>query len=118
MLPYADKSSIPSWAEESYKALYKLGIMKGASSEGKLYAHPSSNITRAETASLISRTMPNGIRKASVTSTDKSEIPQWAYDSVAKLMYVNAIKGYTDGSFKPLNNVAKAEALKILYTIM
>ncbi len=118
VLPYADKSSIPSWAEESYKALYKLGIMKGASSDGKLYAHPSSNITRAETASLISRTMPNGIRKAQLASTDKSEIPQWAYDSVAKLMYVNAIKGYPDGSFKPLNNVAKAEALKILYTIM
>lgn len=117
-LPYEDNSSIPAWAYDSYKALYKLGIVKGVSSDGKLYANPYGNISRAEAAAIISRTLPDGTAKSEITCSDKSEIAQWAYDSVAKLMHVKAISGYTDGTFKPQNNVTKSEAIKILYTIM
>ncbi len=117
-LPYADVNEIPSWALDSFKALYKLGIMQGSSNNGKVYANPYGNITRAETATLIARTLPDGVNVSEISATDKDDIPTWSAEGISKLIFLKAINGYTDGTIKPLNNVTKAESLKILYSIL
>lgn len=117
-LPYEDKKSIANWALNSFKALYKLGIVKGSNNDGKLYANPSDSITRAETATIIARTLPNGLEKTKITATDKKDVKEWFIEGFELLINLGAIKGYEDGTIKPNNNVTKAEAAKILYTIL
>ena len=117
-LPYTDANKIPQWALNSFKALYELGVVKGSDNNGKLYANPTDSITRAETATIISRTLPNGLKKAEITSSDKNDIKEWFTEGFEILINLGAINGYEDGTILPNKNVTKAEAAKILYTIL
>jgi len=117
-LPYEDKDSIAGWALNSFKALYKLGIVKGSNNNDKLYANPTDSITRAETTTIIARTLPDGLEKAKITATDENDIKDWFVEGFELLINLGAIKGYEDGTIKPNNNVTKAEAAKILYSIL
>lgn len=117
-LPYDDVDKIPQWALNSFKALYELGIVKGSDTNGKLYANPTDSITRAETAAIISRTLPAGLKKTEITASDKSDIQEWFVEGFEILINLGAINGYEDGTILPQNNVTKAEAAKILYTIL
>ncbi len=117
-LPYDDLDKIPGWALNSFKALYELKIVQGSNNYGKLYANPLDSITRAETATIISRTLPDGLKKAEITSSDKDVIADWASNGFEKLINLGASNGYEDGTILPLKNVTKAEAAKILYSIL
>ena len=117
-LPYDDVDKIPYWALNSFKALYELGIVQGSNNYGNLYANPLDNITRAETATIISRTLPSGLEKTKITSSDKDDIADWAKEGFEILINLGAINGYEDGTILPLRNVTKAEAAKILYSIL
>lgn len=117
-LPYADLSSIPSWALGSFKALYQLNILKGSSSGGKPYANPYSAISREEAAVIISRIVPSGLYKAEITAPDKDSIAVWAYEGIQTLYKLGAISGYEDGRILPQKALTKAEAAKILYYVM
>ncbi len=117
-LPYNDLDSIPNWALGSFKALYSLDILKGASASDGIYANPTNNITRAETATIIARTLPSNVTVGQINAGDKGEIADWAKEGIGKLVELGAIGGYEDGTIKPLRNVTKAEASKILYSIM
>ncbi len=117
-LPYEDNNAIANWALNSFKALYKLGIVKGSENNGKLYANPTDSITRAETATIISRTLPTGLEKAEIVASDKEDIKEWFIEGFEILIKLGAINGYEDGTILPNNNVTKAEAAKILYSIL
>ena len=117
-LPYDDIEKIPLWALNSFKALYELGIVKGSDTNGKLYANPTDSITRAETVTIIARTLPSGLEKAEITASDKDDIKEWFKEGFEILIKLGAINGYEDGTILPNKNVTKAEAAKILYTIL
>lgn len=117
-LPYADKDEIPEWSINYFKALYELGIIRGSETNGKLYANPNAKITRAETATIISRTLPDGLKKSAISASDKGDIPSWAKDGFKILINMGAINGYEDGTLLPLRNVTKTEAAKILYNTL
>ena len=117
-LPYDDVEKIPAWALNNFKALYELGIVQGSNNYGKLYANPLDSITRAETATIISRTLPAGLEKGSIIASDKNDIADWAKEGFEILIKLGAINGYEDGTILPLRNVTKAEAAKILYSIL
>ncbi len=118
-LPYSDVEEIPFWALNSFKALYKEGILKGRYvSDTESCADPLSTITRCEAATVVARIQPEGLFKLTINAPDKSDIPVWAEDGVTTLITLGAMKGYEDGSLKPLNTLTKAEAAKILYSIM
>lgn len=117
-LPYDDADKIPNWALNSFKTLYKLDIIKGSDTNGKLYANPTDSITRAETATIISRTLPKGLKKAEITASDKNDIKEWFMEGFEILINLGAINGYEDSTILPEKNVTKAEAAKILYSIL
>ncbi len=118
-LPYSDIEEIPFWAINSFKALYKEGILKGRYvSDSESCADSLSTITRSEAATIVARTQPQGIFNIEINALDKSDIPSWAENGVASLITLGAIKGYEDGRLKPLNTLTKAEAAKILYSVM
>ena len=119
ILPYADADKIPSWAKGSFKALCKLGIVNGVTySDGSVYSNYSDNITRQEAATIISRTLPEKIMQSNINSSDKDEIADWAVEGIAKLKTIGAISGYEDDTIRPKRNMTKAEAAKILFTII
>lgn len=45
------------------------------------------------------------------------EISHWSYDAVAYMKAKKAVSGYEDGSFKPNNNITRAEFIKMMMTI-
>ncbi len=117
-MPFDDSESIPKWAESQLKALYYMDILKGRADGESILADPNSTITRAEAATLISRLMPEGMRKTEITATDKSDIPSWALDAMESLVATGVMNGYTDGTIKPMGKLTKAEAAKLFYSIM
>ena len=118
ILPYKDITKIPPWALNSFKALYKLGIIKGSYIGNELFVSPLDNITRAEGVTIISRTLPAGIKKSPITYADKADVADWAKEGFEILISIGAIKGYEDGKILPKRNLSKAEAAKILYEII
>ena len=118
-LPYSDLSSIPAWALNCFKTLYSMGIVKGRYvCETESCADPLSPITRAEASTIIARTLPEGFYRISINVSDKADIPAWAEDGINVLMKLGAINGYSDGRLLPLGKMTKAEAAKILYSIL
>ncbi len=117
-LPYTDIDEIPAWAKSQFKALYALGILKGRDAgDGTSFADPKTGVSRAEAFTIISRLLPNGLPKTEIIGTDKDQIPTWARDGFMILMADGTVKGYDDGSLKPLNKLTKAEAAKLLYSL-
>ncbi len=118
-LPYSDIEDIPFWAVDSFKALYKLDIVKGRYvSDTESCADPLASISRAEAATIVARTLPQGFFKTPITAPDKSDVAVWAEDGISVLLNIGAMKGYEDGTLLPLNPLTKAEAAKILYSAM
>lgn len=119
VLPYKDADKIPLWAKGSFKALYKLGIVNGVTyADGSVCSNYSENITRQEAATIISRILPDKIFKSDIDSSDKNEISEWAYEGLSKLKTIGAIGGYEDDTIRPVRNITKAEAAKILFSII
>ena len=118
-LPFEDADEIPTWAIPHTKALLKLEIAKGKTTEeNTLICQPNSPITRAEAATIISRTIDKKIFINDLSSTDKEDIPFWAEDGIKTLVSLGAMNGYSDGSILPLGLLTKAEAAKLLYSIL
>ncbi len=118
-LPYSDIDTIPFWALDSFKALYAEEVLKGRYvSETESCADPLATITRAEAATIVARILPDTFFKRAISAPDIDDVPTWASSGIDTLMSLGAIKGYEDGSIKPLNTLTKAEAAKILYFIM
>ena len=118
-LPFEDVEEIPIWALNATKALYSLEISKGKTTEdGKLIAHPLSPVTRAEAATIITRTFNRKFYLVEKTFTDSADIAPWAKEGINTLVTLSAMNGYTDGSLLPLGFLTKAEAAKLLYSII
>ncbi len=118
-LPYSDLDVIPLWALNSFKALYSEEILKGRYvSDSESCADPLSTITRAEAATIVSRTLPKGFFRKQISAPDSTDIPIWAADGIDTLISLGAMKGYEDGTLKPLGTLTKVEAAKILFSVM
>ena len=118
ILPFADNKSIPFWAENKIKSVYENGIMAGrATDKGSVVFDATAPITRNEVACAIARILPEGISKSSLDFKDADQIPDWAKESMQKLVSNGIINGYDDKTIKPYNNITRAEVIKILYTI-
>ena len=114
---FADGEQIPQWAANHVKAAYSHGIIAGKSEGDKLYFSPSSPITRAEAATIISRMLPSKLKTAGTNFADNANIPTWAKKPVEILTASGLLKGYDDNTIKPLNTVTRAEAVTMLYNI-
>lgn len=118
-LPYSDVKEIPAWALNSFKALYSLGIVTGRYvTESERCADPMTSINRAEAATIVARTLPDGFYETTISAPDKTDIPRWAENGVKVLVKLGAMNGYENGRFLPLRSLTKAEAAKILYSVM
>jgi hypothetical protein len=99
------------WAKAEIQLAAKLGIVSGLP-DGTF--RPDSRITRGEFAILVDRAFAVRHYLEEDSKVFKDVKGKWYRDNVMALKNAGIINGYTDGSFKPDSNIARAEMLAII----
>ena len=91
--------------------LESTGIMEGYE-DGQL--HPERTLTRAEFAAILCRANPNVI--TNMLAHKFSDLPEthWAYQYIQKSVNAGWLKGNTDGTFTPDENITYEQALTVM----
>ena len=100
------------WCNTAISTMAKLGIVKGRSQE---HFDPNAPITRAEFAAICARfdtSKRNG-------DSDFADIAgHWAEVEIGRAATLGWIMGYTDGTFRPENNITRAEAMTMINRVL
>lgn len=101
-----------SWYNTSISTMAKLGILMG-DPNGKF--RPNDSITRAEFAAIAARFDP----AATAGDTPFSDVSgHWAENDIAVAASKGWIKGYPDGTFRPNQNITRAEAVSLINRVL
>lgn len=107
-LSFADAKDIPTWAASSVQTAVENGIVKGFSDNT---FRPNQNVSRTEMIAMVINTFLFGKADSNIHRfADNSEIQGWAKGYIGKAYELGLSKGYSDNTFKPNRNVARAEA--------
>lgn len=116
-LDFDDADSISDWCAPHIQALCSMGIMNGKENNGKLIFDSNAPLTRAEAITVISRLIPDNVKTEEKSFADSKSIPSWSKNAFNKLASLGIINGYSDNTIKPKNNITRAEAVKLIYSI-
>ena len=76
---------------------------------------PNAMITRQEVAVILAKILALSEKNIETEPfASLSTVPEWSRSAVAAVAVAGAMTGYPDGSFKPLNNITRAEAVQAL----
>ena len=96
------------WHNKSISTMANIGILKGRTADTFV---PNAPITRAEFAAICSRFDQSNVE----IKSDFNDISgHWAEKEIRRAASLGWIKGYTDGSFKPDQNITRAEAASMI----
>lgn len=96
------------WYNKSISTMAKIGIVKGRTANAFV---PNAPITRAEFAAICSRFDQSNVE----IKSDFNDISgHWAEKEIRRAASLGWIKGYADGSFKPDQNITRAEAASMI----
>ena len=96
------------WYNKSISTMAKIGIVKGRTANAFV---PNAPITRAEFAAICSRFDRSNVE----IKSDFNDISgHWAENEIRRAASLGWIKGYADGSFKPDQNITRAEAASMI----
>lgn len=99
------------WCNRAIATLTNMGIIKGYT-DGSF--QPNKSITRAELATIIAR-----FAKLDVNTKTFSDITgHWAQKSIELAAGNGWINGYTDGTFRPNNNITRAETFAMINRVL
>ncbi|MGB4439139.1 MAG: S-layer homology domain-containing protein [Sedimentibacter sp.] len=80
---------------------------------------PNDYITREQAASILARIQYLNNNAAGADKfNDEDNISSWAKEAVGAASEAGFISGYNDGSFKPSNNLTRAEAITMLDNVL
>jgi hypothetical protein len=102
------------WTYEPVGYIGTMGIIKGYPDGG---FRPEGNITRAEMATLLVRTSAGGdenVPKAEFAAFPDVGLKHWAVRYVNLSFAEGIVKGYPDGTFRPKNNINRAEGVTMI----
>jgi hypothetical protein len=103
------------WAEEKMKEALQRGIV-GGYPDGTF--RPNEPVTRIQWISFIVRALKLQGDSKEITFTDSKQIPEWGKEALALALRENIISGYPDGSFRPNQEVTRAEMASILARVL
>ena len=106
----AFSDTLDNWYNKSINAVVAREIMKGYP-DGTF--KPNEPITRAEFAQMISKIDEKPLGKAPFADV----VGHWAENAIGKEYAAGRIAGYPDGTFRPDEDITRAEAAKILNMI-
>lgn len=108
--------SIPKWARGYILAASENGIFKGY--PGRLF-RSNNYITREEMVAVLMRGFELKAQdNLSLTFDDRDKVQKWALEYIKKGIHNNIIQGYPDNTFKPQNNVTRAEAFTMICKLL
>lgn len=104
-----------NWAEGYINTARAHNIVSGI---GDNLFSPDSPVTREELARMLNNILgyTNGSSATAFNDVSK-ENNSWSYDAINALSEQNIITGYSDGSFKPQNDVTRAEMTAMIARI-
>ncbi|MBS7297918.1 MAG: S-layer homology domain-containing protein [Eubacteriales bacterium] len=108
---------LPNWAKGSINALSSLGFISGKQTDDGVVFAANDEITRAEAAAIIGRTMPELDIDEEIGFADSEQIPHWASSYVAKLYSTGVVSGGDGNNYMPNRNVTRAESATMLYKL-
>ncbi len=101
------KDAVNHWASDYIDMLSSKGIINGYP-DGTI--KPDGKISRAETAKILVLTLGLDTQSSRADAyTDFAGIPLWARPYIGALFERGIVKGYDDGSFRPNNEITRAE---------
>ena len=100
-----------SWYYDEFAVAKYAGYILGDANGN---ANPDRNITRAEAAVIFSRVLYLPYWSTQSTFLDSESFPNWSYGSIVAMAEYGFITGYPDNTFRPFNNMTRAEAFSIL----
>ncbi len=102
------------WSAHNIEYMADKGIVNGYPDDE---FKPSKSLSRAEFATLIFRF--TGIEKANIKNpfTDLGD-SHWAYDEILALTNSGLIEGYPDKTYKPENNITRAEVMTVINKLL
>ena len=112
---FADDHSIADWARGSVNLMIEMGIYTGYD-DGEF--KPNKTILRQELIAVVMRYAAMTEAGMETAYDDSHEIHGYAESFIAHASELGIVNGYPDGTFKPLNNVTRAEAAKIIYGVI
>ena len=74
-------------------------------------------ITREDIIVILSRTVGED-NEGELNYTDSVQISDYARNAIFSLSQKGVISGYPDGSFKPKDNISRAEAAVVIYNLL
>ena len=101
------------WFAEVLQTGYENGLFKG---DG-INAMPNKSITRQEAAVMLANICKD-VENEAKGFTDGANISDWAQDGVDKAAALGLITGYEDGSFAPVKNIRRDEAMVVIYRLL
>lgn len=101
------------WAKNYINALTKTGLMEGYNNKT---FKPDLYITREEVAKILYLLQEKLEIKEDIMFSDLEE-NRWSYEYITNMAKKGILKGYEDGTFKPQNNITRAEIAVILCRI-
>jgi hypothetical protein len=80
---------------------------------------PNDYITREQAGAILSRIQYLDSSEEDMDKfTDKDDVSDWFFEEIGAATEAGFIDGYDDGTFKPQNNLTRAEAVKMLDNIL
>ena len=101
-----------SWYAAAVKTLASIGVINGYT-DGTF--RPSKNVTRAEFVTMLVNL--TGATGSSISFTDVSAT-HWARNAIAAAATNGWVNGYEDGTFRPGNNITRAEAVVVMNRVL
>ncbi|MGG1669980.1 OmpL47-type beta-barrel domain-containing protein [Paenibacillus sp. NRS-1783] len=104
-----------AWYVDPLKAAIKDEVARGFSST--IFA-PDRIINREQAAKMTNNVVRAEPQQAINAYTDTSRIVAWAKEDVLGLTQSNLVQGYPDGSFRPKQDITRAEAAEVIYNML
>lgn len=115
-LSFADKDTMPMWAQPFIRAIVKAGFVSGYE-DGTFRANKE--ITRTELVVIIVRALGLEMNSnAKIAFSDSEQIPLWARPYVAAAVERGLIKGDGSGRFNPNHFSTRAEAITLILALL
>ena len=108
--PFLDVSS-DFWAYDAVVWAYNSGIIKGLFN---LFFMPDCTISRAHLVTMLYRFAGSPAVSGSLKFYDKLLIPSYAKNAVIWAVNNGIVEGYSNGMFRPLKNISRAETAEII----
>jgi hypothetical protein len=104
-----------AWYKPYVDALKQSGYIKGVSIGNQLHFKPNQVISRAEAATIISRTSRD-LQGQNYTDQikDFNRVPDYAKEAIATLYLQGWLSGFPDGTIRANNSLTRAESATIL----